>query len=83
MTTDAFELEIVFKTESKKVTVLWIEIESPNGDFLVGPDHSPLVSLLKKPGKMRFQEFNGPERSYDVFGGIFKVSNNKAIAVLD
>jgi F0F1-type ATP synthase epsilon subunit len=83
MAVDAFELEIVSKHESKKVTVVWIEIESPNGDFLVGPDHSPLVSQLKKPGKLRFQEFNGPEKSYDVFGGLFKISNNKAIAILD
>jgi F0F1-type ATP synthase epsilon subunit len=83
MAVDAFELEIVSKTESKKVTVLWIEVESPNGDFLVGPDHAPLVSVLKKPGKLKFQEFNGPERSFDVFGGIFKIFDNKALAVLD
>ena len=83
MNTDAFELEIVEKTKSKKLSVFWIEVQSPTGDFVVGPDHFPLISILKRKGKLTYKEFNNVEKSIDVYGGIFKVSNNRAIVLLD
>ncbi|MBU1007804.1 hypothetical protein KKA53_01865 [Candidatus Dependentiae bacterium] len=81
--TNAFELEIIKQTESKKVSILWVEIQSPTGNFVVGPEHHPLVSLLKHRGKLTYKEYNGNETSLDTYGGIFKVANNKATALLD
>jgi F0F1-type ATP synthase epsilon subunit len=83
MNSDAFELEIVEKTKSKKLSVFWIEVQSPTGDFVVGPDHSPLISTLKHKGKLTYKEFNNVEKSIDIYGGIFKVSNNRATVLLD
>ena len=83
MKADAFELEIVKLTKTKKIIVSWIEIESPTGDFVVGPDHSAMVSLLKYKGTTKYKEFDGPEISIDTYGGIFKVDVNKAILLLD
>jgi len=80
---DAFELEIIERVNSQKLTVLWVAIESPTGDLIVGPDHTPLVSLLKKRGKLTYKELAGNEKTIDVYGGIFKVSDNRAIALLD
>jgi len=82
MNTDVFELEIISKTETKKVSVFWVEIESPNGNFVVGPDHIPLVSLLKDRGKLTYKEYNGGEHSIDTYQGVFKIANNKAIVIL-
>jgi F0F1-type ATP synthase epsilon subunit len=80
---DAFELEIIKRSGSQKLSVMWVEIESPTGDFVVGPNHAPLVSLLKDRGKLTYKEISGPEKTIDVYGGIFKVSDNHAIALLD
>jgi len=44
----SFTLEIVASTQSEIHSIEWVEIESPNGSFLVGPDHMPLISLIKK-----------------------------------
>lgn len=80
---DAFELEIIKRSTSQKLSVLWVEIESPTGDFVVGPDHTPLVSLLKDRGKLTYKEIAGNEKTIEVYGGIFKVSDNHAIVLLD
>lgn len=81
--TDAFELEIVRQTETKKVSILWVEVQSPTGNFIVGPEHHPLVSLLKHKSKLTYKAYSGGETSIDVYGGLFKVANNKAVALLD
>jgi len=83
MNTDAFELEIVKQTESKKISILWLEIESPTGNFVVGPGHYPLFSLLKYKGTLTYKEYSGGEISLDTYGGIFKVANNKAMVLMD
>ena len=84
MSTDVevFELEIVTQTETRKVSIFWIKIESPSGNFVVGPDHTPLVSLLKDKGKITYKEYSGNEESIDTYQGIFKVANNKALVIL-
>ena len=79
---DKLELEIVTQTESKKISIEWVEVESPTGNFVVGPDHTPLVSLLKHKGKLTYQ-IDGRTESIDTYGGIFKVANNRALVVLD
>lgn len=83
MNTDVLELEIITRTESKKIPVLWIEVQSPTGNFIIGPDHSPLVSLLKERGKLTYKEHQGEEVSLNTYGGIIKVDGSKAVAILD
>lgn len=82
MDTEILELEIISRTESKKINVLWLEVESPTGNFVVCPDHSPLVSLLKDRGKLRYEEYQGNEQSIDTYGGILTVDGNKATVIL-
>lgn len=83
MQTDVFELEIIQPSSSKRLSIFWVEVESPTGNFVVGPEHLPLVSILKKRGKLTYQLYNGSKVSIDIYGGIFKVANNKAIVILD
>jgi F0F1-type ATP synthase epsilon subunit len=80
---DTFELEIISPKKSEKIIVEWVKVESPNGDFTVGPDHSPLVSLLKNRGKISYKEENKKETVIDSYGGIFSVSGNKAQIIFD
>jgi len=68
--------------KQKKIPVLWIEVESPNGNFVVGPDHCPLFSLLKDRGKLTYKEQSGKEVTIDTYGGLLKADGNKAIVLL-
>jgi len=83
MDTEVLELSIVTHKESKNIRALWVEIESPSGSFVVGPDHAPLVSRLKERGHMKYKEYQGQEVTINTYGGIFRVDGNKAIAILD
>lgn len=80
---DNLELEIIKPTESKTVSVLWVEVEGLNGNFIVGPEHSPLISILKPKGRLIYKTIHNLEVEIDTFGGIIKVGSNKATVILD
>lgn len=83
MSEEILELEIITRKDAKQIPVEWINVQSPTGNFVVGPDHAPLVSLLKERGKLTYKEHEGKEVSIDTYGGIFKVDGNKATVILD
>ncbi len=79
-----FGLEIISPMGSQIVEVEWVEVEGLNGCFLVGPDHSPLVSVIKKGNSLLYKKVGfDDEVELFVSGGIFNVENNKAVAILD
>ena len=81
---DSFELEIIHKAKSELISVEWIEVQSPTGNFVVGSGHCPLISILKDRGKFTYKKFGTQEpESFDIFGGVFKISENKASIILD
>jgi F0F1-type ATP synthase epsilon subunit len=83
METQYFTLEIISTVHTDVHSVMWVEIESPTGSFLVGPDHSPLISIIKTRSIITYKKANGEEDTLDASGGIFKVANNKATILLD
>lgn len=80
---DTFNLQIISADFSKKIMVEWVEIESPTGSFLVGPDHSPLVSIVKPKSIITYKDENGNEQVEEAPGGFFKIKDNEAILLLD
>lgn len=77
------ELEIIGPSSAKKVSIKWVEVESPTGSFLVGPGHISLVSTIKKKSLLVYQLKEAEVVTLEVDGGIFTVADNKAIAILD
>lgn len=79
-----FDLAIISPMGSQIVEVEWVEVEGLNGCFLVGPNHSPLVSVIKKGNSLLYKKVGfDDEIELFVSGGIFNVENNKAVAILD
>ncbi len=73
------ELSIVTPAEHKILQVEWIEVTSPTGIFFVGPDHAPLVSLIKHKAPILFKEAEKEVDHYEAENGVFTVSANKAM----
>ena len=83
MKNNSFELKMISPDSSEEIIIEWIEIESPTGSFLVGHDHSPLVSIVKKKSIVCYKKMDGETISLDAPGGIFKIIDNKATILLD
>ena len=79
----SFELEIIRPNESKKVDVVWVDVEGDGGGFVICPDHCPLFSILKPKSRLTYKTLHNLEVEIDVFGGLIKVKDNHAIVLLD
>jgi F0F1-type ATP synthase epsilon subunit len=73
------ELEIVTPKEHLVLNVEWIEITSPTGIFFVGPDHAPLVSLVKHKAPISYKEPGKNTASYEAENAFFSIHTNKAL----
>ena len=59
-------------------------VQAPGGEgyFGVLPHHAPLVSTLGE-GVLRVRESGGAETRWQIAGGFFEVSNNRATVLAD
>jgi F0F1-type ATP synthase epsilon subunit len=78
-----FELTIMTPMACTKITVEWVEIESPTGSFLIGAGHSPLVSIIKNKGSIIYKKPHEEPIQMHVSEGFFKIEKNRAVAMLD
>jgi len=79
----SFELEIVRPTSSERFEVKHIKVQAKTGNFVVGPDHSPLVAILRHRGDLFFETVDGKQERIDIFGGLFVVKDGAATCILE
>lgn len=79
----SFTLEIISSTAHQTLPITGIEIESPTGSCFIGYDHMPLISVIKKKSMVTYQLSDGTSVQLQVNGGIFNMSQNKAVILLD
>ncbi len=78
-----FVLELISPSMSREVDVNWVHIQSTTGSFLVGPDHRPLVAVLKPKGELRYRTSGGEEQTLNIVGGLVRVIGDRALVILD
>jgi len=83
MTSKYFNLDIISPIAKESLDVLWVEIESPSGSFLVGIDHCPLISLIKQKSTLLYKTSTEEVSRKLHSGGIFEVKGNKAQIILE
>lgn len=78
------ELQLIRPTSKEVLNIEWIEVESPNGNFVVGPGHLPLISILKERGRIIYQKAGTDKLIIiDSYGGFFRIQDDKAVVILD
>lgn len=79
----SFNLEIISSSAHKIVSITGIEIESPTGSCFIGYGHMPLISIIKKKSMVTYRLSDGTSVQLQVNGGVFNMSQNKAVILLD
>ena len=82
MNKSLFELEIISSEKSEKFSIFWVEIESPTGNFIIGPDHLDLISIIKSRSKLKYKDQDKSIQEMDIYDGVIEISNSKAIVLL-
>ena len=80
---EVLRLHIISSVSAEVLKVVWIEVQSPTGQFIVGPNHSPLISLVTPQSKLMYKKLDGAMGMFTIPGGIFRVEDNEAVILLD
>ncbi|KKQ32803.1 MAG: hypothetical protein US49_C0005G0022 [candidate division TM6 bacterium GW2011_GWF2_37_49] len=85
MNSKFFDLNIISQTSTESITIDWIDVQGVRSNFVIGPDHSPLVSIVANGSKLIYKK-HGTNFIHEIIvssGGIFRVENNIATVLLD
>lgn len=77
-----FVMEVVFPTSAQKIEVVWVDVKSPTGSFMIGPQSSPLVSLLSANSKLLFKSETGSMGTIEIPAGMLEIDENGNVLVL-
>lgn len=70
------ELHIINAHESKIVSVDWIEINTPVGNFIIQQGHAPMVLTLQQKQPIIFRLTSGKEQNIVIPQGIIEITRD-------
>lgn len=80
---ESLVLQLISSYSTHSLNVQWIEVVSPSGEFIVGPHHLPLISLVTPQSKLLYKKVDGGLGQFTIPGGILRVEGNVAALLLD
>lgn len=71
-------LTIISPTEQEMHEIIWLEINSPAGNFVIQPGHAPMLITLNSNEPIIYCLNNGKVHSQQITGGILKITPQEA-----
>ena len=76
------ELKLIGPTESQKMEINWVEIQTLQGNFVIKPGHAPLIALLAPNKEMSMELLDGSVTVMTIPGGILEVTRTSLTLLL-
>lgn len=70
----SIQLTIISPTEQEIHEIIWLEINSPAGNFVIQPGHAPMLITLTPQVPIMYCLQNGKVLSQVITGGILKIT---------
>ena len=77
------KLTIIKSSKKKEFKVIWVELETPVGNFIIAKGHAPMVVTLSPNKQIIFQLETGKEVSENISGGIANISRHEVQLLLE
>jgi F0F1-type ATP synthase epsilon subunit len=68
--------------EKKDVMVAWVEINTSVGNFVIQPEHAPMIVTLTPQSKIAYRLQSGKEEVREVINGVAHVSRKDVTILL-
>lgn len=76
-------LTIMSSSSRENHTILWIEVNTPNGNLIIQKHHAPLITLLKKQQEVIYCFKTGKKSNLILpHGGILKVTRTHVLLLM-
>ena len=67
-------LHISSSLEERNLQIAWIELNTPAGNFVIQPDHAPMVVMLTPMSQVNYRLTTGKEEMKKVRRGVAHVT---------
>lgn len=75
------ELHIISPASTLMFRVVWVEVNTPVGNFVIQPGHVPTVLLLEPNQPVKFRLDNGKQEAVLIKDGILEVTRTKTTVI--
>ena len=77
------KFKILSPTEKRTVNVLWIEANTNQGNFVIQPEHAPIILILKQDSSLLFKEVNKKENEeISIPNGLLEIQKQQAMLLI-
>ena len=77
------ELTIIGAVTKKNISVLWLEVQTPTGNFVIQEGHAPMIVVLSRNRKITFALNDITTESMLLRGGLLEIRRNSATIIID
>ncbi len=77
------QLQIARPTEKKLINIIWIDLQTPVGSFVIQPEHAPMIVALKPDSFVTFGLDSGKQESVAVKQGIAHITREAVTLLLN
>ena len=76
-------LKIIRPSGHKQHHIMWLEINTPTGNFVIAKGHAPMIVTLSNKKQIIFELTTGQEVSEVISGGVAQISRNEIKLLLE
>jgi F0F1-type ATP synthase epsilon subunit len=76
------ELHIITPEKSETFSIVWLEVQTPVGNFVIQKGHTPMVLPLSPNKPVAYQLTSGKKESLQAAHGMLEVNRNTATLLL-
>lgn len=76
------ELHVVSPLKQWKLSIAWLEVNTPIGNFVIEPDHAPMVLTLASNSTVSFGLTSGKQDSMNILNGLVHIKRESITLLL-
>ncbi|HBR70556.1 TPA: hypothetical protein DIC20_03435 [Candidatus Dependentiae bacterium] len=69
-------LHIATPSEKRELEIAWIELNTPAGNFIIQPEHAPMIVTLSPMSIVNYRLTSGKEETRKVIQGIAHIERD-------
>lgn len=75
------DLTILYPSGKKHYEITWLEINTPKGNFVIQPGHTPMIISLSPKRALTFSLLNGQRESITIQEGVISITRTDATVI--
>ncbi len=80
---DTIQLTLISPVQKVDYEVVWIEVNTPNGNYIIQPQHAPTTFILAAHKPLIFCFLTGKQETFTPEkNGLLQITRKKAIALI-